>query len=207
MLSIPKVYAITDRTIAKLSHSQQVRQFVEGGIRLIQLREKHLGPRDWLEDAAEAAKIARESNATLIVNDRVDVALAIDAHGVHLGQTDLPPDVARRLVGPEKIIGVSTHNLDQVADAMSQPVDYIAFGPIFPTTSKTDPDEVTGVEQLAMVRELVGKMPIVAIGGIDHSNANEVITAGADSVAVISCLLNNGHSITRSSHDLLNRIG
>ena len=207
MLSIPKVYAITDRTIAKLSHSQQVRQFVEGGIRLIQLREKYLAPRDWLEDAAEAVKIARESNATLIVNDHVDLALAIDAHGVHLGQTDLPPDVARRLVGPQRIIGVSTHNLDQVADAMSQPVDYIAFGPIFPTTAKTDPDEVTGVEKLAMVRELVGEMPIVAIGGIDHSNASEVITAGADSVAVISCLLNNGHSITRSSQDLLKRIG
>lgn len=207
MLSIPKVYAITDRTISKLSHSQQVRQFVEGGIRLIQLREKYLAPRDWLEDAAEAAKIARESNATLIVNDRVDVALAIDADGVHLGQTDLPPDVARRLVGPQKMIGFSTHNLDQVADAMSQPVDYIAFGPIFPTTSKTDPDEVTGVEKLAMVRELVGEMPVVAIGGIDHSNASEVITSGADSVAVISCLLNNEHSITRSSQDLLNRIG
>lgn len=202
MLTLPKVYAITDTTISGLSHAEQVRQLIDGGIGLIQLREKRLAPGDWIEDAISAAKIARENNVILIVNDRVDIAVTIDADGVHLGQTDMPAEAARRLLGPKKIIGVSTHTVEQARNALSQPIDYIAFGPIFPTSTKADPDEVTGVERLSAIRNIVGDMPLVAIGGIDHSNGADVIAAGADSVAVISCLLNGERSISKSSHDL-----
>lgn len=202
MLTLPKVYAITDTTISGLSHAEQVRQLIDGGIRLIQLREKRIAPGDWIDDAILAAKIARENEVILIVNDRVDIALAINADGVHLGQTDMPAEAARRLLGPKKIIGVSTHTVEQARNALSQPIDYIAFGPIFPTSTKADPDEVTGVERLSAIRNIVGDMPLVAIGGIDHSNGADVIAAGADSVAVISCLLNGERSISKSSHDL-----
>lgn len=202
MLTLPKVYAITDTSISGLSHADQVRQLVDGGIRLIQLREKHKAPGDWIEDAILAAEIARDNDVILIVNDRIDIAMAIDADGVHLGQTDLPADAARRLIGPDKIIGISTHNVEQVRDALSQPVDYIAFGPVFSTNTKADPDEVTGVEGLGETRKMVGTMPLVAIGGIDHSNASQVLTAGADSVAVISCLLNGERSIPDASRAL-----
>lgn len=202
MLTLPDVYAITDRSISGLLHADQVRQMIDGGIRLIQLREKHQAPGNWIEDAISAAKVARNDDVLLIVNDRVDIAMAIDADGVHLGQTDMPADAARRLLGPNKIIGISTHNVEQAKDALSQPVDYIAFGPIFSTTTKTDPDEVTGVERLREIRKIVGKMPLVAIGGIDRSNAGEVLANGADSVAVISCLLNGERSITDASRSL-----
>jgi len=203
MLALPEVYAITDRTISGISHADQVRQLIDGGIRLIQLREKLLAPRDWIEDATLAAKIARDNDVTLIVNDRVDIAMAVDADGVHLGQTDLPAEAARRLLGSQKLIGLSTHSIEQVVDASSQPIDHIAFGPVFPTTTKVDPDAVTGIELLSEVRSIIGKMPLVAIGGIDHLNAGDVISAGADSVAVISCLLNGTTSISAASRELL----
>ena len=202
MLTLPKVYAITDTTVSGLSHAEQLRQLINGGIQLIQLREKRLAPGDWIDDAISAATTARENEVILIVNDRVDIALAIDADGVHLGQTDMPAEAARRLLGPKKIIGVSTHTVEQARNALSQPIDYIAFGPIFPTFTKADPDEVTGVERLSEIRNIVGEMPLVAIGGIDHSNATEVIAAGSDSVAVISCLLNGDRSISKASHEL-----
>lgn len=203
MLTLPKVYAITDTTISGFSHAEQVRQMIDGGIELIQLREKHLAAGYWIDDAVSAAKMARENEVILIVNDRVDIALAIDADGVHLGQTDMPADAAKRLLGPKKIIGISTHNVEQAINAMSQPIDYIAFGPIFPTTTKANPDEVTGVELLSEIREIVGEMPLVAIGGIDHSNAGEVIAAGADSIAVISCLLKGDRSIHDACRELV----
>lgn len=206
MLTLPKVYAITDRTISNLSHVEQVRQLVDGGFRLIQLREKELAAGEWLEDAIEAREIASRNDALLIVNDRVDIAIAIDADGVHLGQTDMPVEAARELLGPKKVIGISTHTLDQVRVAASQPVDYIAFGPIFATTTKSDPDEVTGIECLSEVRAIVDELPLVAIGGIDHSKARSVIDAGADSVAVISCLLHHRHSIADSSRELMRSI-
>jgi len=203
MLALPKVYAITDRTISGLSHAEQVRQLIDGGIQLIQLREKLLAPRDWIEDASLAARIARDSDVTLIVNDRVDIAMAVDADGVHLGQTDMPVEAARRLLGPQKLIGLSTHSIEQVVFALSQPVDHIAFGPVFTTTTKVDPDAVTGIELLAEVRSIVGDMPLIAIGGIDHLNAGDVMSAGADSVAVISCLLNRNLSISAASRELM----
>ncbi|HMT07998.1 MAG TPA: thiamine phosphate synthase [Pyrinomonadaceae bacterium] len=206
MFHIPKVYAITDRELSGHSHAEQVRRFAAGGIKLIQLREKTLAAGEWIDDAFQAAKIAKELGVTLIVNDRIDIAIAIDADGVHLGQTDMPIDAARQLLGPKKIIGLSTHTREQAIGAKSEVVDYIAFGPIYSTNTKSDHDPVVGLDGLREIREIVGERLLVAIGGIDHSNANAVIAAGADSVAVISCLHNHSPSVEESCRELLLKV-
>ena len=140
-----------------------------------------------------------------IVNDRADIALAIGADGVHLGQTDLPPDAARRILGKQAIIGYSTHTIEQVRDAAKFDIDYLAFGPIFSTTTKEDPDQVVGLETLARVRMIAASLPLVAIGGIDLGNAISVFAAGADSIAVISALMADGAFIADRTRGLTTR--
>jgi len=151
-LHLPKVYPITDTHLSGLSHTEQVAQLIEGGASLIQLRDKHAAPRDFYRDAASALQFARAHKARLIINDRVDIALALRADGVHLGQTDFPVEAARNLLGKQAIIGVSTHNAEQAQIATSMPVDYIAFGPVFPTSTKQNPDPVAGLVALSGVR-------------------------------------------------------
>ena len=186
---LPLVYPITDRQLSGLSHAEQVKRLHAGGATLVQLREKHLAPKEFLAEARAAVAVARELGVTLIVNDSVDLALAARAHGVHLGQDDLPPEAARRIAGPDFIIGFSTHNLDQALRALDEPVDYIAAGPVFPTGSKENPDPVVGTQGVTRIREGIGpNIPLVAIGGITPTNARSVIESGADSIAVISCL-------------------
>jgi thiamine-phosphate pyrophosphorylase len=124
----------------------------------------------------------------LIVNDRVDIALALKADGVHLGETDMPVEAARDLLGQTAIVGISTHNLAQAQLATRLPVDYIAFGPIFGTSTKANPDPTVGLSTLNEVRAIVTPLPLVAIGGIDFANARETLEAGADAVAIISAL-------------------
>jgi len=186
---LPRVYPLTDVQLSGLSHAEQVRLLSAGGASVIQLREKRLPPVDFYEQAKAAMEVAKQRGVQLIVNDRVDVALAIGAHGVHLGQDDMPPEAARRLLGPDAIIGYSTHNLEQALAALQQPVDYIAIGPIFETSTKSDTFPVLGLEGLRAVRAVMRDLPLVAIGGITQANARDVIDAGADSVAVISALL------------------
>ncbi len=187
MLEIPKLYAITDRDLANCSLVEIVEQLLAGGARLIQLRDKTATARE-LFDAARAARVLTQAaGGRLIINDRVDVALTAEADGVHLGQGDLSVAEAREILGPEKIIGVSTHNREQFESAVASSADYIAVGPVFATTSKENPDPVVGLELLREVRSLTDR-PIVAIGGIDRLRAPEVLAAGADSVAVISAL-------------------
>src|SRR5918911_2140458 len=125
----------------------------------------------------------------LLVNDRADIALAIGADGVHLGQDDIPPRAARSLLGDKAIIGFSTHSVEQAARAARLPVDYVAIGPVFATSSKENPDPTVGLEGVARARESVGQIRLVAIGGINEENARAVLDAGADPVAVISALL------------------
>ena len=187
-LNLPRVYPITDTRLAGLSHAEQVKRLIAGGATLIQLRDKHATPRDFYREAATALRLARYHNARLIINDRVDIALALGADGVHLGQSDIPARAARRLLGSAAIIGVSTHNPTQVALAIEMPVDYVAFGPIFRTETKKDPDALTGLEGLRSVRSLID-MPLVAIGGITLTNAAGVFEAGADAVATIAGLV------------------
>ncbi|MCS6818027.1 MAG: thiamine phosphate synthase [Blastocatellia bacterium] len=187
-MGLPRVYAITDRRLSGLSHAEQVRRLAAGGIRLIQLREKEASPRDFYREAQEAVAVARELGVMLLINDRVDIALAVGADGVHLGQEDLPPEKARKLLGPDRLIGYSTHSLEQALQADALPVDYIAIGPIFPTRTKEKPDPVVGVEMVRAVRARIRK-PLVAIGGISLETAPQVIAAGADVIAVISDLV------------------
>ncbi|HET6972415.1 MAG TPA: thiamine phosphate synthase [Pyrinomonadaceae bacterium] len=202
-LRLPRVYALTDVGLSGLSHAEQVELLSAGGATLIQLREKGMPAREFYAQAQEAVEVAVRRGVQLIVNDRVDVALAVGAHGVHLGQDDMPPEAARRLLGPEKVIGYSTHNIDQAIAATKLPIDYLAIGPIFATTTKTDTAPVLGLEGLRTVRQAIGPIPLVAIGGITSANAADVIAAGADSVAVISTLLSNSSQISEATHSLL----
>jgi thiamine-phosphate pyrophosphorylase len=158
---------------------------------------------DFYEQAKAALAVAERSGVRIIINDRVDVALAIGAHGVHLGQDDLPPEAARELLGAPAIVGYSTHNVDQALEAVKLPIDYLAIGPIFPTTSKPDTFPVIGLKGLRAVRRAIGDFPLVAIGGITHANARDAIEAGADSVALISALLADTNRITETTRSLI----
>jgi thiamine-phosphate diphosphorylase len=160
---------------------------LDGGVRLLQLRAKSLTSREFLRLAVEARELTRLANCRLVINDRLDVALACGADGVHLGQEDLPLQGARKLVR-EKIIGISTHDVAQARQAERDGADYIGFGPMFGTQTKDTGYAARGVTMLAEIRQAV-KLPIVAIGGITEANAREVWQAGADSVAIISDIL------------------
>jgi thiamine-phosphate pyrophosphorylase len=184
--SIPKLYAITHAG-GGLSHVAQVERFAAAGVRLIQIRDKRAHGRELYEITVAALKAAEPHGARVVVNDRVDVAVAANAHGVHLGQEDLPAAVAREMLGPWAILGVSTHTVEQAAEAARLPVDYVAIGPVFHTATKDNPDPVVGLKGVAAAREVVGQA-LVAIGGIALDTARSVLEAGADSVAVVSDL-------------------
>jgi len=205
---LPKLYPVTDRRLSGLSHAEQVARLCEGGARLVQLREKHLPAREFYAEASEAVRVARSFGATLIVNDRADVALAVGADGVHLGQGDMPPAAARGLLGGGALVGFSTHNVAQASAAAGLPVSYIAVGPVFATSSKEQPDPVVGLEGVRAVRGAVGRTPLVAIGGVTPESAPSVLEAGADSVAVIGALLDtpDPSEITRRTRDFLARL-
>ncbi len=202
-VDLPRLYPITDVRLSGLSHAQQVARLCDGGASLVQLREKHQSPRAFYQEAEQAMRVARERGVRLIINDRVDIALALQADGVHLGQDDLPPDAARGLLGSRAIIGFSTHNLEQAREALRLPVDYIALGPIFNTSTKDNPDPVVGLDGLRSVRREIGRLPLVAIGGIGRENMRDVINAGADTVAVVSVLLAQPEQIARRTQELL----
>lgn len=200
---LPRVYALTDVQLSGLSHVEQLELFIAGGAALVQLREKNMPAVEFYEQAQAAVAVAERRGVQLIINDRVDIALGVGAHGVHLGQDDLPPEAARKLLGETSIIGYSTHNLDQALAAVKLPIDYLAIGPIFRTITKSDTSPVLGLEGLRTVRRAIGDFPLVAIGGITHANAAATIDAGADSVAVISALLSDPNHITELTRSLI----
>jgi thiamine-phosphate pyrophosphorylase len=189
-MRLPRVYPILDtesldrRAIALETAAAA---FLDGGAGILQIRHKRHWSRDFFESARTVARLCREAGATLMVNDRADFALLLQA-GLHVGQDDLSPRDARHLMGPDAIIGFSSHNVAQLCAAGGEPVDYVALGPVFTTASKLNPDPVTGVEEIRRCRSLIEK-PLVAIGGITQENALDVFRAGADSVAVIAGLL------------------
>jgi len=200
---LPRVYPITDNLLSGLSHAEQVKRLISGGATLIQLREKHSSPREFYDDARAALITARESNVRLVINDRADIALALKADGVHLGQSDLPAEAARRLLGERAIIGISTHDLAQVKLAARMPVDYVAFGPIFATATKGNPDPIVGLNALREARAILSSLPLIAIGGITIRNAPVVFAAGADSVATIAGLLSDPSRIEENARLML----
>ncbi len=181
-----RLYPITDRRLSGLSHAEQVSQLSEAGAALIQLREKGFSAREFYSEAEQALRVARTRGIKIIINDRVDIALALKADGVHLGQEDVPPEAARRLLGPNAIIGFSTHNLEQARQAAKMPLDYVAIGPIFATATKENADSSIGIEGLQLARRAVGRLPVVAIGGITFANSLDVLAAGSHAVAVIA---------------------
>lgn len=199
----PKLYPITDVLLSGLSHAEQVVRLSKGGATLIQLREKNLAPDEFQRQAAEALREARKRGIRIIINDRVDLALALKADGVHLGQDDLPPEAARRILGDQAIIGFSTHNVEQARHAANLPIDYLAIGPIFTTSSKVRADPLVGLTNLRKVRRAIGEIPLIAIGGITAENAAQVLAAGVDAVAVISAVVADPAAISRRTEQLL----
>lgn len=188
LLGPTRTYPITDRLLSELSLAEQVAEFAKRGMTLVQLREKNLSPDEFFREAEQAMLVARQHGIKVIINDRVDIALAVRADGVHLGQDDLPVEAARRLLGENVIIGYSTHNLAQAQQAAHLPVDYLAIGPVFPTSTKDSLNPEVGLAGLSAVRQAVTEIPVVAIGGIDSANREAVIANGADAVALISDL-------------------
>ncbi len=187
IFSLNKVlYGIIDTRFSNKSHKVICSSLIEGGVKIIQLREKILDDRQLLSTASEIAKICKDNGVIFIVNDRVDIAILSDADGVHLGQSDIDILDARRILGSNKIIGVSTHNQQQVEQIVPYNPDYIGFGPIFTTNSKENPDPVVGVELLAKIKALYQDLPIVAIGGINLDNFNKVINSNPEMIAVLS---------------------
>lgn len=189
--SLPRLYAIADRSL--FSNDEPFFQFVDeligGGVSLLQYRDKSGSPRRILHQAFEM-KWRFGNSVKLVMNDRADFCVAAGFDGVHLGQEDLSPDGARHLIGPERWLGVSTHNPEQLKTADKTSANYLAIGPVFATSSKANPDPVIGLEGVRAARALTRK-PLVAIGGITLENCRSVIDAGADSVAVISALIPN----------------
>jgi thiamine-phosphate pyrophosphorylase len=203
---LPRVYALTNVELSGLPHAEQVRLLSLGGATLIQLREKQIPALEFYDQAKAAVSIAEQCGVQLVINDRVDVALAVGARGVHLGQDDLPPEAARKLLGPQAIIGYSTHSVEQAIEASKLPIDYLAIGPIFATSTKSDTAPVLGLEGLRAVRQAIGGFPLVAIGGMTLTNARDVIEAGADSVAIISALLAHSGRITEATKTLFHSL-
>jgi thiamine-phosphate pyrophosphorylase len=177
--TVPNFYPIVDSADA-------AEAILEAGARILQFRHKGFFSRDVFVEAERIAALCRDAGALFVINDRADIAMLLDA-ALHLGQDDLPPADARRIMPPHRIIGFSTHNAGQLGAADREPVDYLAIGPIFATSSKQNPDPVVGLDRLRTLRALTEK-PLVAIGGITRHTARSVLEAGADSVAIIGDL-------------------
>lgn len=206
-MNMPKLYAIVDvscfaaplRTTAAIV--DYAKDLAAGGATFIQYRNKVGSTREMLSHAREIRR-ALGTGVTLIMNDRADICLAAGYEGVHVGQDDLSPEGARTVIGPERILGVSTHNLEQLREADAGPADYIAFGPVFATSSKRNPDPIVGLEGIREARVATRK-PLVAIGGITRANARSVIDAGANSAAVIADLLSSPAKVAEEFSRLL----
>jgi thiamine-phosphate pyrophosphorylase len=182
------LYLVTDRALCRHRTVEEVvLMALRGGVACIQLREKDASTRDFVEEAQRIKAIMAPFRALLIINDRIDVALTVGADGVHIGQRDMPCDIARRLMGPRALIGLSVETWEDVQRAGALDVDYLGVSPVFETPTKTDTKGYWGLEGLSRIRAAT-RRPLVAIGGLNASNAAEVIRAGADSIAVVSAI-------------------
>ena len=182
------LYLVTDRGLCGDRPLETVvLQAVRGGVACVQLREKDLSTRAFLEETARIKALLSPLNVPLLINDRVDVALAVGADGVHVGQSDMPCEVVRRLLGPAAILGLSVETWQDVERAQDQPVDYLGVSPIFETPTKTDTRCAWGLEGLARIRAY-SRHPLVAIGGLNASNLADAVRAGADGIAVVSAV-------------------
>jgi thiamine-phosphate pyrophosphorylase len=185
-----ELYVIIDESLAA---SRNIQKLVEGaicgGADVVQFRAKRLSKRQYYDTAIPLLAVARHHNVPFFVNDHLDVALAISADGIHLGQNDLPCSAARKLLPDKTLLGVSTHSEAQAAKALADGADYIAIGPVFQTATKENPEAIVGTDTVAAVKRLIGSIPLVAIGGINAENVTEVVRSGADGVAVASSVV------------------
>lgn len=199
------LYLVTDRPLS-LGRDMEwiVAEAVKGGVTMVQLREKDCSTREFVELAIRLKKKLNPFKVPLIINDRIDVALAADADGLHIGQSDMPYPMARKLLGSKKIIGLSVENMDQVFEANELDVDYIGISPVFSTFTKTNTAKPFGLEGITKVMTL-SKHPSVAIGGINTRNAREIIRAGANGIAIVSaiCSANNPR---QAAAELINEV-
>ncbi len=196
------LYLITDRKQARMSLSETVGLALKGGVRAVQLREKDLPVRELLALAQELRAITKEFRAQLFINDRVDVAVAVDADGVHLGHQSMPVDAVRKIVGARMLIGVSTHTVQEAQDAEQGGADFITFGPVFVTPSKAQYGAPAGPEALKELKKRI-HIPVFGLGGITRNNMHEVVQAGADGIAMISAIV-AAENVHKASEDIVN---
>ena len=182
-----RLYLVTDDQQDLATLKRVVRKAVEGGVTMVQVREKHGDVRAFIERAQAVKDILKDTDVPLVINDRVDVALAVDADGVHLGQSDMHATIARELIGPNKILGLSIENEEQLAEADSLPIDYIGLSAIFATPTKTNTKKHWGIDGLKMALETTS-LPIVAIGGINESNIPQLSATGVHGLALVSAI-------------------
>ncbi len=209
MTSLPPLYLIADPstyqngdTLDLNSFFEGLREAIAGGLQLLQYRDKHRARGEMFQIAKQIREITSTGGVRLIINDEIDLAMAVKADGVHLGQDDFPVSMARQLLGKTAIIGLSTHNPAEACEAAAQTIDYIGFGPIFPTTTKKNPDSAVGISKIAAIRKQTS-LPIYAIGGIQFSALQNIIDAGASGVAVASALKNANRNTVASWQETL----
>jgi len=201
-----KLYLVTDRPLSLgRDIAWIVEEAVKGGVTMVQLREKDCSTRDFVELATRLKESLKPFNVPLIINDRIDVALASDADGIHIGQSDMPYPIARMILGKDKIIGLSVETMEQVEEANQLDVDYIGISPVFSTPTKTDTFQPFGLDGVAKVMAIT-KHPAVAIGGINTTNAKDIFNAGAQGIAVVSaiCSANNPRAAAEELNQLIN---
>jgi thiamine-phosphate pyrophosphorylase len=207
MKKIGKLHILTDTVLqSRFSHMEITRLAIVGGADTIQYRQKSGSTREMIEIARNMKRLCSEADVTFIVNDRLDVAIAAEADGVHLGQEDFPIPMARELLGEGRIIGGSAATLDEARKCLSEGADYVGFGPVYPTSSKDDAGPVSGIDTLKQVVEII-PVPIIAIGGVGAENIPDVMRAGARGIAVISavCCQDDPEKATRSLYQALNK--
>ncbi len=189
-------YFITDSGLSSKGDLADVREALSAGVKIVQYRQKTASALSMYAQALAMKKECAGSGASFLVNDRVDIALAVDADGVHLGQEDIPYEQARKILGKDKIIGLSVKTLEQAIFARDSGVDYIGLGPIFATNTKSDAGKPLGTDMLRRIKETVD-LPLVAIGGINFDNAALVVEAGADALCAISAVIGHSDSVER----------
>ena len=207
MKKIGKLHVLTDTVFqSRFSHPELAGLAIRGGADTIQYRQKSGSTREMIRIAAQMKQVCSDHGVPLIVNDRVDVAIAAGADGVHLGQDDFPIPLARELLGQDMIIGASASNIGEVEKCLLDGADYVGFGPVYPTTSKDDAGSIKGIDKLVQVVKAV-PLPIIAIGGISLDNISEILWTGVHGIAVISsvCCQEDPEQATKALHQMLHR--
>lgn len=183
-----KLYLVTERTLlGDRDLIPSIEKAIQGGVTIVQLREKNISTMEFYKLAKEVKALTQQYNIPLIINDRLDIALAVDAEGVHLGTNDLPISIARKLLGPDKILGASAHTLEEALQFQHEGADYLGIGAVFPTETKKDATAV-GIDALKKIKEAIS-IPVVAIGGINETNVGNILHTNIDGIAVVSCIL------------------